>query len=70
MKTTSIGEAKYFVIFIDDFSKKIWLYPIKVSVLTSSKSLKRCLRTHKGSRKRSTTKVSGSFSGLEGFAYL
>ena len=29
MKTTSIGGAKYFVPFIDHFSRKIWLYPIK-----------------------------------------
>ncbi len=29
MKTTSIGGCKYFVTFIDDFSRKIWLYPIK-----------------------------------------
>lgn len=29
MKTTSIGKAKYFVTFIDDFSKKIWLYVIR-----------------------------------------
>ena len=29
MKTTSMVGCKYFVIFIDDFSRKIWLYPIK-----------------------------------------
>ena len=29
MKTTSMGAAKYFVTFIDDFSRKVWLYPIK-----------------------------------------
>ena len=29
MKTTSMGAAKYFVMFIDDFSRKVWLYPIK-----------------------------------------
>lgn len=29
MKTTSMGGCKYFVTFIDDFSRKIWLYPIK-----------------------------------------
>ena len=30
MNTTSIKAAKYFVTFIDDFSRKIWIYPIKV----------------------------------------
>ena len=29
MKTTSMEGCKYFVTFIDDFSRKIWLYPIK-----------------------------------------
>ena len=29
MKTTSMGAAKYFVTFIDDFSRMVWLYPIK-----------------------------------------
>ena len=29
MKTTSIEGAKYFVSFTYDFSRKIWLYPIK-----------------------------------------
>ena len=28
MKTTSIGAAKYFVTFNDDFSRKIWIYLI------------------------------------------
>ena len=30
MKTTSIGATKFFVTFIDDFLRKIWIYPIKV----------------------------------------
>ena len=29
MKTTSNGGVKYFVTFIDDFSRKIWIYPIR-----------------------------------------
>ncbi len=29
MRTTSVGGAKYFVTFIDDFSRKIWLYALK-----------------------------------------
>ena len=29
MMTTTIGMAKYFVTFINDFPNKIWLYPIK-----------------------------------------
>ena len=29
IKTTSNRGAKYFVTFIDDFSRKIWFYPIK-----------------------------------------
>ena len=29
MKTSSMGATKYFVTFIDDFSRKVWLYPIK-----------------------------------------
>ena len=30
MKTTSIGVAKYFITFIDNFSRKIWFDPINV----------------------------------------
>ena len=29
MKTTSIGGARYFLTFIDDFSRKIWVYMLK-----------------------------------------
>ena len=29
MKTTSIGGARYFLTFIDDFSRKIWVYVLK-----------------------------------------
>lgn len=29
MKTMSMEATKYFVTFIDDFSRKIWIYPIK-----------------------------------------
>jgi transposase InsO family protein len=29
MRTTSMGGAKYFVTFIDDFSRKVWLYVLK-----------------------------------------
>jgi hypothetical protein len=29
MKTPLMGGCKYFVTFIDDFSRSIWLYPIK-----------------------------------------
>ena len=29
-ETTSIGAVKYFVSFIDDFSSKIWIFPIKL----------------------------------------
>src|SRR5579875_1494527 len=29
MRNASIGGARYFVTFIDDFSRKIWVYPIK-----------------------------------------
>ena len=25
----SLGRAKYFVLFIDDYSKRLWVYPIK-----------------------------------------
>lgn len=36
MKTTSIGGSRYFVIFVDDFSCKIWMYVFKskIEVLT------------------------------------
>ena len=29
MKTPSIGGARYFLTFIDDFSRKIWMYVLK-----------------------------------------
>ena len=29
MKTMSMGGARYFLTFIDDYSRKIWLYPLK-----------------------------------------
>ena len=29
MKTMSLGGARYFLIFIDDFSRKMWVYPLK-----------------------------------------
>ena len=29
MKTTSIGRSRYFLTFIDDFSRKIWVYMLK-----------------------------------------
>ena len=29
MRTTSIGGAKYFVIFVDDYSRKVWVYTMK-----------------------------------------
>ena len=29
MKTASLGGAKYFVTFIDDFSRKVWIYLLK-----------------------------------------
>ena len=31
MKKTSIGKTKYFVTFIDDFLRKIWVYLIKAN---------------------------------------
>ena len=29
MPTVSMGGASYFVFFIDDFSRKVWAYPLK-----------------------------------------
>ena len=29
MQTTSLGGAKYFITFIDDFSRKVWIYLLK-----------------------------------------
>jgi len=29
MKTTSLGGARYFVTYIDDFSRKVWVYLLK-----------------------------------------
>ncbi len=29
MKTTSLGGARYFVMYIDDFSRKVWVYLLK-----------------------------------------
>ena len=29
MRTTSVGGAKYFVIFVDDYLKKVWVYTMK-----------------------------------------
>lgn len=29
MRTTSIGGCRFFVTFIDDFSRKVWVYPLK-----------------------------------------
>jgi hypothetical protein len=29
MRTTSIGGAKYFVTFVDDYSRKVWVYTMK-----------------------------------------
>ena len=29
MKTTSIGGGRYFLTFIDDFSRKVWVYVLK-----------------------------------------
>ena len=29
MPTLSMGGTAYFVMFIDDFSRKIWLYPLR-----------------------------------------
>ena len=29
MRTTSIGGAKYFIIFVDDYSRKVWVYTMK-----------------------------------------
>jgi len=29
MKTTFMGGARHFLIFIDDFSRKIWVYMLK-----------------------------------------
>jgi hypothetical protein len=29
MRTTSVGGAKYFVIFVDDYSRKVWVYTMK-----------------------------------------
>jgi transposase InsO family protein len=29
MRTPSLGRVKYFVTFIDDFSRKVWIYIIK-----------------------------------------
>ena len=29
MRTTSIGGSRYFVTFIDDFTRRVWLYPLK-----------------------------------------
>ena len=42
MSVRSIGGAKYFVTFIDDFSRKVWAFPLKskdqvLSVLSNSK---------------------------------
>jgi transposase InsO family protein len=29
MKTLSLDGARYFLTFIDDFSRKVWVYPLK-----------------------------------------
>ncbi len=29
MRTTSLGGARYFVTYIDDFSRKVWVYSLK-----------------------------------------
>ena len=29
MRTTSVGGAKYFVVFVDDYSRKVWVYTMK-----------------------------------------
>ena len=29
MPNMSMGGSKYFVTFIDDFSRKLWVYPLK-----------------------------------------
>jgi len=29
MPTTSLGGARYFLNFIDDYSKKVWIYPLR-----------------------------------------
>ena len=29
MRTTSVGGAKYFVISVDDYSRKVWVYTMK-----------------------------------------
>ena len=29
MPTTSLGGVRYFLTFIDDYSRKVWIYPIK-----------------------------------------
>eukprot|EP01018_Ginkgo_biloba_P000012 Gb_36863 [translate_table: standard] len=29
MPTTSLGGARYFLTFIDDYSRKVWIYPLR-----------------------------------------
>ena len=60
--TVSYGGAKYYVLFVDDFSRKVWVYVLKrkADVLNTFKQFKvmiekrtnrtiKCLRTDNGS---------------------
>jgi len=61
MSVRSIGDAKYFVTFIDDFSRKVWAFPLKskdqvlsvfkqfqASVERETKKKIKCIRTDNG----------------------
>ena len=61
MSVRSIGDAKYFVTFIDDFSRKVWAFPLKskdqvlsvfkqfqASVERETKKKIKCIRTNNG----------------------
>ena len=61
MRTTSLGGSKYFVTFIDDFTCKVWVYPLKAKseafgkfmewkslVETQSEQKMKALRTDNG----------------------
>lgn len=42
MRTTSVAGAKYFLLLVDDFSRKMWIYFLKINMilLPSLKSLR------------------------------
>ena len=52
MKVMSLGGARYFVTFIDDFSRKVWTYALKFKdqVLDNLRSFKLQLKDRLGRR--------------------